>query len=126
MSVGPTVVIVSSPAGTSVRGSPNTFDYPILSSVNLMCTTVPTLDISVSYSWNASGCYSHNNYTGDTCFPYNRTTYNVTGIEITAKDAGTITCTITIDGMGYTSGPFTLRISGKILVVWKCNLIPML
>ena len=34
---------------------------------------------------------------------------------VTAEDAGTITCTVTINGSDHTSEPFTLRISGEHL-----------
>ena len=40
----------------------------------------------------------------------------MTDNDVTAEDAGTITCTVTINGSDYTSGPFTLRISGEQLV----------
>ena len=40
----------------------------------------------------------------------------VTGNNLNAEDAGTITCTVTISGSDYTSEPFTLRISGEQLV----------
>ena len=36
--------------------------------------------------------------------------------NVTAHDAGTITCTAIIGGSNYTSEPFTLRISGEQLV----------
>ena len=116
-----TVTIVSSPAGTSVNGSTNTFDYPILSSVTLICIVTPDDGLSVtidSYRWNTTGCYTHpNRNTGNpTCFSDGQTTQIVTDSDVTAEDAGTITCTVTISGSDYTSGPFTLRISGEQLV----------
>ena len=37
-----TVTIASTPAGTPVSGSTNTFDYPILSSVTLTCMVDPS------------------------------------------------------------------------------------
>ena len=121
----PTVTIVSSPAGTSVSGSTNTFDYLILSSVTLTCMVdpIPVAIVDVSYSWNTTRCYTNNNYNdGDPrCFPYNQTTQNVTDDDVTAEDAGTITCTVTISGSDYTSGPFTLRISGEQQL--ECNCI---
>ena len=40
----------------------------------------------------------------------------MTGNDLNAEDAGTITCIVTISGMDYTSEPFTLRISGEQLV----------
>ena len=40
----------------------------------------------------------------------------MTDNDVNAEDAGTITCTVTISGSDYTSGPFTLRISGEQLV----------
>ena len=113
----PTVTIVSNPAGTLVSGSTNTFDYPILSSVTLTCmvTSSDGSTITVTnYQWNTTGCYTHpdHNSGNPTCFPNNQTTQSVTGNDLTAEDAGTITCTVTISGIGYTSEPLTLRISG--------------
>ena len=109
----PTISIVSSPGSTSVSGS--TFDYPILSSVTLTCMADPSPVISVSFSWNTTRCYTNSDYNNGVpaCFPHNQTTQSVTGNDLTAEDAGTITCTVTISGNEYTSGPFTLRISGK-------------
>ena len=120
----PNVTIVSSPAGTPVSGSTNTFDYPILSSVTLTCMVEPTSLTVTSYQWNTAGCYTNSKYTPDStpgsstpqCFPRGQTTQSVTGNDLNAEDAGTITCTVTISGSDYTSEPFTLRISGEQLV----------
>ena len=112
------ITIVSSPAGTPVSGSANTFDYPILSSVTLTCMVNPTPSSSVTYQWNTAGCYTNSKFTGSNpeCFPHGQTTQNVTGNDLNAEDAGTITCTVTISGSDYTSEPLTLRISGEQLV----------
>ena len=119
--LGLTVAIISIPAGTPVSGSVNTFDYPILSRVTLICTVRADDESSIivnSYQWNTAGCYTHPNRNNGypTCFPVGQTTQNVTDGDVTAEDAGTITCTVTISGSDYTSGPFTLRISGEQLV----------
>ena len=92
-----------------------------MSSVTLTCnvTADDGLPVTVtSYRWNTAGCYTHPRRNNDnpTCFPVNQTTQNVTDDDVTAEDAGTITCTVTISGSDYTSGPFTLRISGEQLV----------
>ena len=108
------VTIVSSPAGIPVSGSTNTFDYSILSNVTLTCMVNPLPQLSASYTWNTAQCYQHNAYSG-MCFAHNQRTQSITGTDLTAEDAGTITCTATINGMEYTSGPFTLRITGKII-----------
>ena len=73
---------------------------------------------SVTYQWNTTGCYTNAQFTsgGPECFPHGQTTQNVTGNDLNAEDAGTITCTIAISGSDYTSEPFTLRISGEQLV----------
>ena len=124
LTLAPTITIVSNPAGTPVSGSDNTFDYLILSSVTLMCVLdlLPSssLSIDVSYQWNTTRCYTNNNFNnGDPrCFPHNQTTQIVTDDDVTAEDAGTITCTVTISGSDYTSGPFTLRISGDQLMLF--------
>ena len=112
--IAPAISIVSSPTGTAVSGSDNTFDYPILSSVRLMCQPTPPPEITVNYSWNTTRCYTHGNYSHGTpsCFPNNVNMQSVTGSDLTAVDGGTVTCTVTIDGHNYTSGPFTLRVSG--------------
>jgi len=110
-----TVTIVSNPAGTPVSGSTNTFDYPILSNVTLTCLvtssdgSTPTV---TNYQWDTTGCYTNSRLTTPTCFPTDQTTQSVTGYHLLAEDAGTITCTVTIGGINYTSGPLTLRISG--------------
>ena len=116
-----TVTIVSNPAGTPVSGSTNTFDYPILSRVTLVCVVIADDNLPVtvtSYRWNTAGCYTHPNRNNGnpTCFPDGQTTQSVTDNDVTAEDAGTITCTVTISGSEDTSEPFTLRISGEQLV----------
>ena len=79
----------------------------------------PTPSSSVTYQWNTSGCYTNIKFTPSNpeCFPHGETGQNVTGNNLNAEDAGIITCTVTISGSDYTSGPFTLRISGEQLVV---------
>ena len=113
-----TVTIVSNPNGTAVSGSDNTFDYPILSSVILTCMVNPTPSSPVNYEWGTTGCYTNSKFTGgyQECFPHDETTQNVTGNNLNAEDAGTITCTATISGSDYTSESFTLRISGEQVV----------
>ena len=78
----------------------------------------PTPSSSVTYQWNTAGCYTNSKFTGSNpeCFPHGETGQNVTGNDLNAEDAGTITCTVTIRGRNYTSEPFTLRISGEQLV----------
>ena len=109
-----TVTIVSNPAGTAVSGSINTFDYPILSSVTLTCMVDHSPSTTITYQWNTTECYTNINYNNGEpgCFPHNQTTQSVTGYSITAENAGTITCTVTISGVQYTSEPLSLRISG--------------
>ena len=114
-----TVTIVSTPAGTPVSGSTNTFDYPILSSVTLTCMVDPSPPGNVTHQWDIRGCYA--NIHGERrCFPDGQVTQSVTSNNLLAKDAGTITCIAIIDGVYYTSGPFTLRISG-IHILLICN-----
>ena len=78
----------------------------------------PMPSSSVTYQWNTTGCYTNSKFTGSTpqCFPHSALTQNLTGNDLNAEDAGTITCTVTINGSDYTSEPFTLRISGEQLV----------
>ena len=117
----PLVTIMSNPAGTPVSGSTSTFEYPILSSVTLTCM-VTSSDGSTftvtNYQWNTTGCYTHpaHNSGNPTCFPTDQTSQNVTGNDLTAEDAGTITCAVIIGGVNYTSGPLTLRISGTYII----------
>ena len=115
-----TVTIVSNPAGTPVNGSTNTFDYPILSSVTLTCM-VTSSDGSpftvTNYQWNTGGCFTNDRHNVPACFPTDQTTQNVTDDDVTAEDSGTITCTVTISGVDYTSGVIVLRISG----IYGCN-----
>ena len=106
-----TVTIVSTPAGTPVNGSTNTFDYPILSNVTLTCMVEPSSPAGVTYQWNTGGCNTNNR--GEIiCFPTGQTTQNVTDNSLLAEDAGTIACNATIDGAVYVSNEFTLRVSG--------------
>ena len=120
-----TVTIVSSPAGIPVNGSTNTFDYPILSNVTLTCNVTSndgSLFTVTPYHWNTAGCYTHPNVNdgNPNCFPRGQTTQSVSDDDVTAEDAGTISCTATISGSQYTSGPFTLRISGEHLWLVYC------
>ena len=78
----------------------------------------PIPSSSVTYQWNTTGCYTNSKFTGSNpqCFPHGQTTQSVTGNDMNAEDAGTITCTVTISGSDYTSEPFTLLLSGEQLV----------
>ena len=76
------------------------------------------LPFAVTYQWNTAGCYTNPNFNGGNprCFLQGHTTQNVTVNYLTAEDAGTISCTATINGSdSYTSESFTLRISGEHL-----------
>ena len=77
-----------------------------------------TLPPDIAYQWNTTGCYTNNKFTGGNpeCFPHGQTIPSVTGNNLNAEDAGTITCIATISDSDYTSEPLTLRISGKLLV----------
>ena len=81
----------------------------------------PTPSSSVTYQWNSAGCYTNSKFTGSNpeCFPHGQTTRSVTGNNLNAEDAGTITCTATISGNGggsFNSAALTLRVSGEQLV----------
>jgi len=78
----------------------------------------PLPSTNITYQWNTTGCYKYNNGRQE-CFPQNLTTQNVTDNDLTAEDAGIVTCSVTIDGIDYSSEPFTLRISGMILYTCK-------
>ena len=113
---GQTVTIVTDPVGVPVDDQNNTFDYPILTNVTLMCNAI-TADGSpatvTSYRWNAINCYG----VEEPCF-YNQTGNNndqrALDANLRAQDAGTVNCTATINGTDYTSDPLTLRISGEL------------
>ena len=80
-----------------------------------MCVT--TSDTVISYEWTATNCYTHTQGVQKPCF-YDlddATGQNVTSAGVVATDAGTVTCTATIDGIDYTSDPLTVRISGELL-----------
>ena len=66
-----------------------------------------------SYYWNVVNCYGDS---GDyNCFySQGETGQNITGNNLQANDAGTVSCTATIDGTNYTSDPLTLLISGEL------------
>ena len=72
---------------------------------------------TTAYQWNTTGCYTNTarNSGNPSCFPTGQTTQTVSENSLMANDAGTITCTVTLDGVGYTSDPLTLRISGDII-----------
>ena len=111
-----TATIVSTPVGTPVSGSTNTFDYPILSSVTLTCMVTSSNGSTftvTNYQWDTTGCFTNILHNTPTCFPTGQTTQSVTGNNLLAEDACTITCTATIGGEDYTSDEFTLRISGN-------------
>ena len=111
----PTINVIRNPGGMPVSGSTNTFDYPILSSVTLMCVVDPLPVVNVSYSWNTTRCYTNRDYNNGVpgCFPHNQRTQSVTGIDLTAEDAGTIACIATFNNRDYSSESLTLCISGE-------------
>ena len=109
------VTIVTNPVGTPVQSHNNTFDYPILTNVTLMCMVAPANVNVTSYHWTAVDCYNHSKGIDDPCFySGNKAGQNITGYDLLAQDAGTVTCTATIDDVNCTSDPLTLRISGEI------------
>ena len=112
------VTIVTNPAGVPVDGQNNTFDYPILTSVTLMCiaTAADGSPATVtSYHWNAIECYNNSRSVDDPCFYDNgQGGQNITGNNLRARDTGTVNCTATINGTNYTSDPLMLRISGEL------------
>ena len=112
------VVIVTYPPGIPVDGQPNTFDYPISTSVTLMCMVTAadgSPDTETSYRWTDMNCYTYNGSIQDPCFySGNKTGQNITGNDLKAEDAGTVTCTATVGSSDYMSEPLTLRISGSL------------
>ena len=119
---GQTVTIVTHPPGIPVDGQDNTFDYPILTNVTLMCTAT-TADGSpatvTSYRWNAIHCYTRSGGVEDRCFyDTNQIGQNITGNNVRAQDVGSVHCIATVNGSDYPpSDPLTIRISGKLLYV---------
>ena len=97
-----------------------------MSTVALTCE-VASNDTSsftvASFYWKNEECYTNSIFTHNSpeCFPHDRTTEKSTGQtsqkvtrnNLNVEDAGTITCTVTIEANNYTSQPFTLCISGK-------------
>ena len=112
----PTLTIVSNVDGIPADGSSNMLDYSVLNSITLTCMVDPSPSYTIDYQWNTTGCYTNINYNDGvpSCFPHDQTTQNVTDNDLTAEDAGTITCSVTVDGVVYTSDPITIRVSGKI------------
>jgi len=98
-------MIVSDPAGIQVSGSNNTFTYPILSDVTLMCITTPPPSASASFEWSVQGCAG--------CFPDGETDQNITGNNLTPRNAGTFNCSVNDGGGTFYSDPFALHISCK-------------
>ena len=92
-----------------------------MSNVTLTCNVTPdsgSLPNGVTYQWNTDDCYTNTQFTPSNpeCFPHGQTSQNVTGNDLNAEDAGTITCTAIINNVLHTSEPLTLRISGEQLV----------
>ena len=115
---GQTVTIVTDPAGVPVDGQNNTFDYPILTGVRMTCM-VTTADGSpatmTSYRWNTMNCYNNSHGVSNRCLnAQDRTNRSIVGNNLRARDAGTVSCTATINGTNYTSDPLTLRLSGEL------------
>ena len=100
------VTILSSPAGTPVSGSTNTFSYRILSSVTLTCDGVPSPTASTTIRWTTNGC------TG--CFPSNQTTQMVIENTLTPEDTGMFTCSLQEGSNESFSGLFTLVVDCKL------------
>ena len=114
---GQTVTIVTNQAGVSVDGQEDTFDYPILTNLTLMCIATAADGLpATSYHWNTVNCYGGGG--SYSCF-YSQvqTGQNITGYNLQALDAGTVNCTATINGTNYTSNPLTLRISGELAIM---------
>ena len=126
------VTIVTDPPGIPVTGTTNTFDYPILTRVNLTCY-VTTPDGSpvtaTSYRWTGTNCYTGSGGVNDPCFYDGQTGQTITDSNgVLAPDAGTVICTATVAGVDYTSEPLTLRISGEqlIKIMRKSTCFPLL
>ena len=114
------VTIVTDPPGIPVTGTTDTFDYTILTRVNMTCN-VTTPDGSpvtaTSYRWTGTNCYTGSSGVSDPCFYDGQTGQSITDSNgVLAPDAGTVTCTATVAGVNYTSEPLTLRISGEELI----------
>ena len=73
---------------------------------------------AVIYQWNTAGCYTNVNYNGGVpkCFPHGQSTQYVTDNDLTAEDAGTITCSVKDGSTTYTSDTITLRVTGENIV----------
>ena len=113
------IAVVSDPPGTPVNGLSNTFDYPVLTSVRLLCNATSTTDgspYSASYNWQSISCYTHSNGVQRPCF-YNGypSGYSIDSNDLLAQDAGVVSCNANGVHGYYTSGSFTLRISGEQL-----------
>ena len=119
------VTIMTEPAGIPVTGSTDTFDYPILTRVNLTCnvTTPDGSPVTVtSYRWTGTNCYNSSIGVINPCFYDGQTGQTITDNNgVLASDTGTVTCTATVAGVNYTSEPLTLRISGEQLIIIMSN-----
>ena len=105
---GQTLNIIADPVGIPVDGQDNTFDYPILTSVTLMCIATAadgTPATATSYTWVHVECTP--------CFE-NEVTQNVTVNNLQAKDSGGVICTANVDGRDIGTTQFFLRISGRL------------
>ena len=81
-----------------------------------MATTADGSPVTVtSYRWTASDCYTRIGGVENPCFYSlpSATGQNITGMNLLAPSAGTVTCTATINGMDYISDLLLLRISGE-------------
>jgi len=80
---------------------------------------VPTS--AVTYEWNTTGCYRNTDYNNGypQCFPVGQRTQTVVGNDLTADDAGNISCTVVVNGSSYSSELFLLRVSGTCTCLCK-------
>ena len=77
----------------------------------------PSPPAGATFQWNTTECFTNVRHSIPACFPTGQTTQSVTDDDVTAEDAGAITCTVTIGGVDYTSEPLTLRISGTQTII---------
>lgn len=87
-------------------------------SLNCLVTSSDHLPFKVSsYKWNTEECYKNSGYQSGIpgCFPHQHPDAEIVyGTDLTAEDAGIISCTVTINNKKYTSDSITIHISGKV------------
>ena len=88
------------PDGIPVNGSSDTLEYPVRSNLYLICAVTPTPPANSQFSWSCE--------TG--CFADMKMRRIIFATNLNTMDSGSITCSLTINNLKYTSKPLHLQV----------------